>query len=124
MRKEKTVTLDAKDIVVRELKTSEAITLLETKEGIQICIGLISGLPQDIKKIMMLSVDLPPEEFEAVTEGINNFTILEQAVREVNSDFFASLPAKMETLVKSGLAITKTFGVSLTGLAGLSRKGM
>jgi cytoplasmic iron level regulating protein YaaA (DUF328/UPF0246 family) len=122
MRKEKTVELDDRAITVREIKTSDAINLFETKEGMQICIGLISGLPQDIKKVMMLSVDLTPEEFDELTEGINNFTILEQAVREVNADFFASLPQRMQTLTTSAQIIVKSFGASLSGLAGLSRK--
>jgi len=122
MRKEKTEKLDGRAITVREIKTSDAINLFETKEGMQICIGLISGLPQDIKKVMMLSVDLTPEEFDELTEGINNFTILEQAVREVNADFFASLPQRMQTLTTSAQIILKNFGASLSGLAGLSRK--
>lgn len=122
MRKEKTVTIDGRDIIVRELKTSDVINLLETQEGMQVCIGLISGLPQDIKKVMMLSVDLTPEEFDTITEGINSYTIIEQAVREVNADFFASLPQRMQTLTTSAQLLAKTFGVFSSGRVGLSRK--
>lgn len=98
MRREKAVKIDGKDIIVRELKTSDVIEMFEGPEGRKLIIGLASGAPQDIASAMRKCVDVPPEEFDRLTEGINNFTLIESAFREVNSDFFGSLPQKMEAI--------------------------
>lgn len=122
MRREKTLEVDGKDIIVKELKTADVIELLEGKEGIELLIGVNSGLPSDMKKLLKKSVDMSEEEFEALTEGINAFSILEQAFREVNSDFFVFLQARVNGLLNSAEAMAGQIKRSLKLSASSSRK--
>lgn len=110
MRREKVITLDGKQITVRELKTADVIKLFETEDGNQMLIELIVGFPSAVKKIIPYAVDLPGEELEELTEGVNNYSLIEEAFKEVNSDFFACLPVKLETLTKGAENLTKKLG--------------
>lgn len=111
--KEKIVEIDGKQIIVKEMKTEKFITLFQSDDGIQMLIGLMSGLPDDIKRVMKSSVDISEEEFEALTEGINAFSVLEQAFREVNQELFNLLPKKLESLLGLGELLAGKFGIPL-----------
>jgi hypothetical protein len=121
--REKIIQIDGKDIAVRELKTDMVCDLFDTPEGTQLLFDLIMGNPSNVKKLMRHSIDVPDAEFENLTEGINGFAVLDQAFREVNSDFFASLPGKVDGILQLGEVAAKKIGVSLKSLASLSKKG-
>lgn len=122
MRREKTLEVDDKTITVKELKTKDVIEMLEGKEGIELLIGVNTGLPSDMKKLMKKSVDMSEEEFEALTEGINAFSILEQAFREVNADFFGFLQARVNGLLNSAELMAGQIKRTFKSPASLSRK--
>jgi hypothetical protein len=122
--REKIIEIDGKNITVRELKTDSVCNLFDTPEGTQLLFDLIMGNPSNVKKLMRHSIDVPDAEFETLIEGINGFAVLEQAFREVNSDFFASLPEKIDGILRLGEVAAKKMGVSLKSLASLSKKGI
>ena len=122
MRREKTIEIDGRQITVRELKTSDVIAFFETEEGMKNLIGLSARIPSDMKRAMKLSMDLSDEEFDEMTEGINSFTLLENAFTEVNADFFASVEERIMNLGAKAGAMAKRLGLSLNAPAGLSRK--
>lgn len=119
---QKIVQIDGKDITVKELKTEEVSRLLDTREGAEVIFNLILGNPASMMQLMRKSVEVSDEEFASLTEGINGFSVLEEACREVNSFFFVSLPGKMEALMKLGEVAVK-MEPSLKSLASLSKKG-
>ena len=98
MRREKVLVIGDKNYTVRELKSSDVIRLSETGEGLQKLNQLSLGLSGASRDILRLCMDLPAKEFDALTEGINAFSQLEAAMREVNSDFFEALPGRIEAL--------------------------
>lgn len=117
----KIIVVDDQEITVRELKTKEMVKLYETDDGIKLLVGLLAGLPAELDKVLRMSVDLTPEEFDNRFEGISNYSLLESAFREVNIHFFASLQQKVDTLITTGKMMAEKFGVSLNKSAGLSK---
>lgn len=123
MRNEKTVTIDDKDIVVKELKTAAVCELFDSDSGIDTLVGLMTGNTANIRKVMLQSLEVSQEEFDALTENINAYTKLEQAFYEVNADFFAFLPTKLDNLLRLGETAGRRLGLSLKSPASLSAKG-
>lgn len=122
VRSEKIIDIGGREIAVKELRTADVCMLYESDNGIQMLVGLVSGLPGDIKKLMRHSLDVTDEEFERLTENINEYTKIEQAFMEVNNDFFVSLPAKIESLLRFGQSTAKKLGHSLKQPVSSSRK--
>jgi hypothetical protein len=122
MRRETTVEIDGKEITVREMKTSDVIQLFESDEGVRLLVGIAAGLPSDTRKLIEKSLDLPAEQIADLFDGINNYSIIETKFREVNADFFVSLPRKIEELVSTGRKVVEETGQSLNQLVGSSRK--
>jgi hypothetical protein len=122
MRKERIIEIDGKEIIVRELKTKDVCELYESDSGIKILVGLVSGMPGDIQRLMRYSIDVSDEEFARLTENINTYTKIEQEFMEVNNDFFASLPAKIDSLLRFGQVAMKKMGPSLKQRASSLRK--
>jgi hypothetical protein len=124
MRQEKTIPIDGKDIAVREMKTSDVCALFDSNDGLQTLVGVSSGMPGDVKKLLKMSLDpISQEEFDALTENINAYSELETVFYEVNGPFFASLPGKIDNLLRLGGMAAKKMGVSLKSLASSSGKG-
>lgn len=103
--KEKIVDIDGKEVTVRELKTDDVCELFDTPEGQQMIYDLMMGNPTSTRKLMRKAVNVSDAEFNALTEGINSFVLLEEAFREVNEGFFGSLPKKAGGLMSLGGAI-------------------
>lgn len=123
MRFEKTILIDEKAVTVREMKTSDVCALFDSNEGLQTLVGVSSGMPGDVKKLLKLSLDpVSQEEFDALTENINAYSELEAAFYEVNGPFFALLPGKIDNLLRLGGMAAKKMGVSLKSLASSSGK--
>ena len=115
MIREKIVTIDGRDITVKELKTSDVIQLTDqSAQGMALALGIISGDHKAITQMLKKTVQLPEDELESLIEGINNYSLLEQAFREMNSDFLACLPARFEGLIK----VAKGLQLPLKSVAG------
>lgn len=107
MRREKVIKINGKSVTVRELRTADVIGLIESanQDGIQTLVGVQAGMPSDVKKLMAMGVDVSAEEFEELVEGISGFTAIESVFREVNADFFASLPQRVRSLLDAAEAM-------------------
>jgi threonine synthase len=125
MRQEKTIQIDGKSVMVKELRAADVIELIEGSgtNGIAVLVGVQAGMPSDMKKLMAKSVDMSAEEFEDIVEGINGFTAVEQAFKEVNADFFVSLPQRINELLEKGELMENQVKRSLKLPAGSSKKG-
>lgn len=110
MRREQTVTIGDVTLVVREMRVSDVIRLQH--DAPHLLVGMAIGDPEAIMQAMRLCVE-PADQLDAVVDGVNGYAMLEQAWREVNSDFLAVLPARLEIL----RSVTETLGRSLTGAA-------
>ncbi|MFA6054043.1 MAG: hypothetical protein WC769_01585 [Thermodesulfovibrionales bacterium] len=124
MRKEKIIQIDGKSVTVKELRAADVIELIEGvgSDGINILVGVQAGMPSDMKKLMAKGVDMSSEEFEDLVEGINGFTAVEQAFKEVNADFFASLPQRINDLLEKAELMEGQVKRSLKSPAGLLKK--
>jgi hypothetical protein len=109
--REKIVQIDGKDITVREMKTDVICNMFDTPEGTEILFHMMIGNPSNVKKLMRHSIDVSDAELNALTEGINGYAVLEQAFREVNGDFFASLLEKIDGILRLGEVAAKKMGV-------------
>jgi hypothetical protein len=123
MRQEKTILIDDKSVIVKELRAADVIKLIEgADDGIKTLVGVQAGMPSDIKKLMAKGVDVSPEEFEDLIDGINGFTVMETAFREVNADFFASLPQRINSLLANAEVMESQVARSLKRPAGSLKK--
>ena len=123
MRKEKIVVIDNKKITVSEIKTSDAIDLLSSNEGMKTLIGVTGGQASDIYTLILKCIDKTPEELEEIAEGFSAYSKIEEAFRQVNVDFLALLPARVDQMTKSMAAIiAKMPGASSTARAGSRAK--
>jgi hypothetical protein len=124
MRQEKTVIIDGKSITVKEMRAADVIELIEGEgpEGMTILAGVHGGHLSDIKKLMAKGVDMSAAEFEDLVEGINGFTTIEKAFKEVNANFFASLPQRMNDLLEKGELMDAQVKRFLKSPAGLLKK--
>ncbi|MDD3553218.1 MAG: hypothetical protein PHC35_01670 [Deltaproteobacteria bacterium] len=108
MRREKIVIIGDVTLTVKEMRVCDIIRLQH--DAPHLLVGMAIGDPEAIMQAMRLCVE-PVEQLDAVTDGVNGYALLEQAWREVNADFLAVLPARLEVL----RSVTETLGRSLTG---------
>jgi hypothetical protein len=121
--KEKIIDIDGQKITIRELETDDVCEIFDTPEGQQMLYDLMMGSPTSTRKLMRKSVQVSDAEFNTLSKGINAFTLLEAAFREVNGPFFDSLPGKAGGLINLGGAIGIKMPPSLKSPAHLSKKG-
>lgn len=123
MRNEKIEKIDGKDIVVKELETAYVCKLFDSNSGIDMLVGLMTSNSRNVREVMLQSLEVSQEEFDTLTKNINSYTKLEQAFYEVNADFFAFLPTKLDNLLRLGETAGRRLGLSLKSPASLSAKG-
>lgn len=124
MRNEKIIEIDGKSITIKELTTAQVVELIESSgnEGIEILVGVQSGLPSDIKKLMRKTLDLSSEIFDEITETIRGFDALEKEYREVNASFFDSLTRRIGNVLLSAEVLQKQV-LSLKPVVSSLKKG-
>jgi len=123
MRKQKIIVIGDKSVTVMELMTSDVIALLESDEGIGMLLSASSGMTKDVSALMPKCVDISAEELASMTETASAYMLLEEAFFEVNADFFARLPAKIDRITGAAEALAKRMEASLKQRASSSGKG-
>lgn len=108
MRRSKTIVVAGESFVVNEMRVVDIMRLQHDTP--HLLVGMAIGDPDAIAQAIRLCVE-QSAELDSAMEYVNGYALLEQAWREVNSDFLDVLPARLDVLK----SMTKALGVSLTG---------
>jgi hypothetical protein len=105
LKKSTNVNIDGKDIVVNELEVEDVLDIFDTDAGLKTLLGVVAGLPSDVDQLLRRCVD--PETLAGL--GMSGYMKIEAAFREVNADFLASLPMRMENLTGGAEKLGQSF---------------
>jgi len=97
-----TVEIDGTSVTVRELDVEDVIFLFESEGGIQTLAAAAVGNPKGIRVLLELATDLTADEIKVGCAGVNTYARLATALREVNADFFETLPRQLKGLAALG----------------------
>ena len=98
MRRQLLVKIGDRSVPVRELSVAYIERAYEDDSILDTLAGVLTGNPTDIKKLLKESTELSEKEVNELCEGVNSYTILTKALREVNSDFFGTLPQELNRI--------------------------
>ncbi len=100
MRLEKTVEIDGKKVVIKELTAKDIYQAKLWFEQTETLANIVVGDYDTMMRLFKKCIDVPEgEKIEELLASANNYAKVLEAFQEVNKDFLSRLPAQMERLV-------------------------
>jgi len=101
MRKQKVVEVGGKKVTVRELTVEQILGLYEDPQGFEFLAAATLGHPRAMLRLLEMACEVPEgTTIQELCQGVNAYSELVAALREVNANFFKILPQELAAIRK------------------------
>ncbi len=102
MRKQKAVEVEGKKVTVRELTVEQILELYEDPQGFELLAAATLGHPRAMLRLLEMACEVPEgTTVKELCQGVNAYSDLVAALREVNASFFRTLPVELAAIRKT-----------------------
>ncbi len=94
--------MEGKKVTVRELTVEQILELYEDPQGFELLAAATLGHPRAMLSLLEMACEVPEgTTVKELCQGVNAYSDLVAALREVNAGFFRTLPAELAAIRKT-----------------------